>query len=173
VGPDANSALIPASNRVVLRSSTHFCHSVTMTKESVQELFQQYQQFFRNAIDGDVDLEQGASFYATAVIGAAPAGVMVAQNDEKFWLSMRQDFEAYRKMGTKDMRIRGIDVTPIDELHCLARVGWTAVYDRGDAPDISIDFDVHYLVQQVQGTPKIFGWISGDEQAALEEHGII
>ena len=32
---------------------------------NVQELFQQYQEFFRNAIKGEVDMEQGASFYAT------------------------------------------------------------------------------------------------------------
>jgi hypothetical protein len=144
-----------------------------MTKEDIQELFQQYQEFFRNAIKGEVDMEQGAAFYATAVIGAAPAGVMVAQNDEQFKLVMQQGFDTYREVGTKDMRIRGIDITPIDELHCLARVSWTAVYDRGDYPDTSIDFDVHYLVQQVQEKPKIFGWVSGDEQAVLKEHGII
>ena len=118
-----------------------------MTKENVQELFQQYQEFFRNAIKGEVDMEQGASFYATAAIGAAPAGVMVAQNDEQCRLVMQQGFKASREMGTKDMRIRGIDITPIDELHCLARVSWTAVYDRGGDSDTSIDFDVHYLVQ--------------------------
>jgi hypothetical protein len=118
-------------------------------------------------------MEQGASFYATAVLGAAPAGVLVAQNDEQFRLVMQQSFEAYREMGTKAMRFRGIEITAIDELHCLARVSWTAVYDRGDYPGTSIDFDVHYLVQQVQETPKIFGWITGDEQAALKKQGII
>jgi hypothetical protein len=45
-------------------------------------------------------MEQGASFYATAVLGAAPAGVLVAQNDEQFRLVMQQSFEAYREMGT-------------------------------------------------------------------------
>ena len=144
-----------------------------MTKEKVQELFQQYQDFFRNAIMGEVDIEQGASFYATAIIGAAPAGVTASQNDDQFKLFLRRGFEAYREMGTKDIHIRGIDITLIDELHCLARVSWTAVYDRGDNPNTSIDFDVHYLVQQLQETPKIFGWVSGDEQAVLKEHGII
>jgi hypothetical protein len=144
-----------------------------MTTESIRELFQRYQEFFRNAINGEVDMEQGAAFYATAVIGAGPAGVMTSQNDEKFREFLRQGFEAYREMGTKDMRMRGIDVTSIDELHCLARVSWTAVYDRGDDRDVAIDFDVHYLVQQIQGTPKVFGWISGDEQAVLKEHGIV
>jgi hypothetical protein len=35
-----------------------------------------------------------------------------------------------------------------------------------------IDFDVHYLVQQLDAEPKVFGWISEDEQALLREHGI-
>ena len=106
-------------------------------------------------------------------IGAGPAGVMTSQNDEKFEEFLRQGFEAYREMGTKDMRMRGIDITSIDELHCLARVSWTAVYGRDDDRDVAIDFDVHYLVQQIQRTPKVFGWISGDDQAALKEHGIV
>jgi hypothetical protein len=145
----------------------------SMNEKNIQELFRRYQEFFRNAIKGEVDMEQGTSFYTTAVIGAAPAGVMVAQNDEQFKLVLQRGFEAYREMGTKDMRIRGINITPIDELHSLARVSWTAVYDRGDDPDKSIDFNVHYLVQQLQETPKIFGWVSGDEQAELKKHGII
>lgn len=40
-------------------------------------------------------------------------------------------------------------------------------------PDVAIDFDVHYLVQQLGAQPKVFGWVSGDEQALLKEHGII
>lgn len=39
-------------------------------------------------------------------------------------------------------------------------------------PDAIIDFDVHHLVQQRDGGPKVFGWIAGDEQALLRERGI-
>ena len=35
-----------------------------------------------------------------------------------------------------------------------------------------IDFDVHYLVQKLDGEAKVFGWVSGDEQALLKKHGI-
>lgn len=38
---------------------------------------------------------------------------------------------------------------------------------------MSIDFDVHYLVQLLGGEPRVFAWVSGDEQALLREHGIV
>jgi hypothetical protein len=44
---------------------------------------------------------------------------------------------------------------------------------RKDQPDVAIDFDVHYFVQTLDGEPKVFGWVSGDEQALLKKHGII
>jgi len=86
---------------------------------------------------------------------------------------MRQGFERYRQIGTKDMRLRSVTITPIDRHHCLAHVAWTAVYDRGNDADVAIDFEVHYFVQQLEEAPKIFGWVSGDEQAVLKQHGII
>jgi hypothetical protein len=36
-----------------------------------------------------------------------------------------------------------------------------------------IDFVTHYLVQMLHQQPKIFGWVSGDEQAVLKKHGIV
>jgi hypothetical protein len=84
-----------------------------------------------------------------------------------------QNYAHYRAIGTKEMRIRSLDTSPIDAHHCVAHVGWTATYARKSQPDITIDFDVHYLVQDLDGEPKIFGWVSGDEQALLKKHGII
>ena len=71
------------------------------------------------------------------------------------------------------MRTRNVRLSPIDELHCVVHVAWTATYARKNLPDVAIDFDVHYLVQLLDGVPKVFGWVSGDEQALLKEHGII
>jgi hypothetical protein len=41
------------------------------------------------------------------------------------------------------------------------------------ASDVAMDFEVHYFVQVSEGKPQVFGWVSGDEQALLKEHGII
>lgn len=140
---------------------------------TIKDLFERYQTLFRAALAGQADMDQVVSSYTDAFIAASPAGVSVGRNDEQLKQMMRQGFENYRRIGTKDMRLRDVRVVPIDEHHCLAHVAWTAVYDRGGEPDISIDFEVHYLVQQLEDTPKIFGWVSGDEQAILKQHGII
>jgi hypothetical protein len=141
-------------------------------EESIKALFDRYQEFFRKALAGELGMEQVASSYASAFIAASPAGVMVGQNDEQLQQVMRTGFENYRRIGTKDMRIRGIRVSPMDEHHGVAHVAWTATYARKNQPDVAIDFDVHYLVQKLDGEPKIFGWVSCDEQALLKRHGI-
>ena len=139
----------------------------------VRQLFERYQQHFGAAIAGAADMEQIASSYASAFIAASPAGVMTGQNDDQLKEVMQRGFDYYRQIGTKDMSIRDIRMSPIDGLHCIAHVSWTAVYARKDGPDVSIDFDVHYLIQKLGNDPKIFGWVTGDEQAALKEYGVI
>jgi hypothetical protein len=55
----------------------------------------------------------------------------------------------------------------------VANVAWTATYVRKYQSDVAIDFDVHDLVQELDREPKVFGCVSGDEQALLKKHGII
>jgi hypothetical protein len=140
---------------------------------AVRNLFAGYQRFFNRALAGDFDLDEGRSFYTSEFIAASPAGVAAGKNDDQLGSIMEQGYERYRAMGTKEMRMRDVRLSPMDEHHCVAHVAWTAIYSRQDAPDISIDFDVHYLVQKLNGEPKIFGWVSGDEQALLKEYGIV
>ena len=144
-----------------------------MKEKRIHEFFKRYQDFFRQGLKNEADMEQVASSYATAFIAASPAGVMTGQNDGQLKQVMRQGFERYRQLGTKDMTLRGVRINPVDEHHCVAHVAWTATYDRGEAPGVSIDFDVHYLVLQLDDEPKIFGWVSGDEQALLKQHAIV
>jgi hypothetical protein len=61
----------------------------------------------------------------------------------------------------------------MDDHHCVAHVAWTATYARTDRPDVALDFEVHYFVQKLDGAAKVFGWVSGDEEALLRQHGIL
>ena len=140
---------------------------------SVRKLFERYERVFNAALHGDVDMDDVAALYAADFIAASPAGVMTGKNDEQLKQVMAQGYARYRAIGTKEMRIRQLRISPMDEHHCVAHVAWRATYVRNDKPDVTIDFDVHYLVQQLGAEPKVFGWVSGDEQAALKEHGII
>lgn len=139
----------------------------------VTELFTRYERFFNQSLHGNADMAEIVSLYASAFIAASPAGVMAGQNDDRLKDVMAQGYAYYRTIGTKGMRVRNVRISPIDELHCVAHVAWTATYGRKGQADTTIDFDVHYLVQVLGGEAKVFGWISGDEQAVLRQHGII
>ncbi|KXF77562.1 hypothetical protein ATN84_09375 [Paramesorhizobium deserti] len=140
---------------------------------SVRKFFERYASLFNQSLGGNMDMDEVASLYASDFIAASPAGVMSGKNDDQLKQAMVQGYARYRAMGTKEMRIRNVGVSPIDEHHCVANVAWTAIYARKGQPDIAIDFDVHYFVQTLDGEPKVFGWVSGDEQALLRKHGII
>jgi hypothetical protein len=144
-----------------------------MRETSVEKFFERYESFFNQSLGGDIDMGEVASLYASAFIAASPAGVTTGKNDDQLKLAMEQGYAHYRAIGTKEMRIRNVRLSTMDDHHCLAHVAWTATYARDDQPDLGIDFDVHYFVQELDGELKIFGWVTGDEQALLRKHGII
>lgn len=144
-----------------------------MMETSVRKLFERYEHFFKQSLGGDMDMDEVAALYASEFIAASPAGVMTGKNDDQLKQVMVQGYAHYRAIGTKEMRIRNVHISPIDDHHCVAHVAWTATYARNDQRDVAIDFDVHYFVQKLDGEPRVFGWVSGDEQALLRKHGII
>ncbi len=141
-------------------------------ESSVRSFFERYERLFNQSLAGQADMAEVAVLYAPAFIAASPAGVATGKKDAHFRQVMAEGYAHYQAIGTRDMRIRDIRLSPMDDHHCLAHVAWTATYERKDRPDIAIDFDVHYFVQMLDGEPKVFGWVSGDEQALLKQHGI-
>lgn len=139
----------------------------------IQALFARYERFFNQSLAGQPDSGEMAALYASEFIAASPLGIMAGKNDERFGETMVQGYEHYRQIGTREMRISHVRLSPIDALHCVAHVAWTATYARDDLPETSIDFEVHYLVQVREGEAKVFGWVSGDEEALLKERGIV
>lgn len=144
-----------------------------MTKEAVMEFFERYECFFMDSLNGKVNADEIASLYASEFIAASEKGVMAGKNDAGFMHAMEQGCEYYRSIGTKSMHVRNVDISPIDAMHCVAHVAWTAKYSTEKNPNIEIDFDVHYLMQELDGKLQVFGWVSGDEQEALKQHGVI
>lgn len=140
---------------------------------AVRALFGRYEDLFAQALAGEVSMDEVATLYAAEFIAASPAGVTTGRNDGTLRQRMAQGYARYRAIGTTAMRIRDLRLTPLDGLHCVAHVAWTATYARDDLRETAIDFDVHYLVQMLGGKARVFGWVSGDETALLREHGVI
>lgn len=144
-----------------------------MTKDEVKNFFMRYEQFFMQSLNGEIDTDELSSLYAQEFIAASPLGVMAGKNDVIFQKTLVQGYEQYRKMGTQRMRMRDVSISPIDEIHCVAHVAWTATYSVAEKPNIEIDFEVHYLMQELDNKLHVFGWISGNEQDLLKEYGVI
>ena len=143
-----------------------------MMECAVRRLFKRYETFFNRSLGGELNQNELPSLYTSDFIAASPAGVITGKNDNQLKLAMEQGYAHYRAIGTKEMRIRDINIAPIDEYHCLAHVAWTATYTRQNQPDTIIEFEVHYLVQKLDSEAKVFGWVAGDEQALLKQPGI-
>ncbi|MCA1491709.1 hypothetical protein [Sinorhizobium alkalisoli] len=141
-------------------------------EEVLREFFKRYEGMANKVLAGEIDVGDTTFVFASDFIAASPAGVMAGRNDESLNTSMEKGYAHYRAIGTRELKIRGLKITPIDALHFLVRVDWRSVYAVKDRPDVTIDFEVHYLVQVRNEEPRIFGWISGDEEAALKKHGI-
>lgn len=147
-----------------------------MEEAQIRDLIERHARLFRLGLGGDAGedtMEAEAVLFTDTFIAASPAGVRIGRNGPELGQTVAQGFEYQRAIGTTDMRMRDLRITPIDAHHCIAHVAWTATYAREDLAETAVDFDVHYLVQKLDGPPRIFGWIAGDEEALLRERGII
>lgn len=134
--------------------------------------FEVYAQRFNDALDGYPDFEAIAAQYTSTFMAVGPGGVAAGTNDESFLAALPQGFDQYRAIGTKRMAVLEVAVTPIDELHAMAKVSYQASYVRPrDGKPIDLDFDVTYLLRR-EGEWQVFAFVAGDEQALYDEHDL-
>lgn len=136
--------------------------------------FHDYAAAFNRSLAASVDDQAIMSAFADCFIEASPAGVQPGRNGEEFREALHKGYAFYKQIGTQRMSVRGLNVTRIDDLHCMVQVNWTADYEPPGGKPVSIDFDVTYLLQVLPDkTPKIFAFIAGDEMALLKQRGVI
>jgi hypothetical protein len=141
-------------------------------EKEILELFKTHARIFNEALAERFDAAASQALFAEAFIAASPHGVVAGKNDAEAVEAMHEGYAHYRAAGAQEMSVLNVNVTAMDDLHAMARVDWSARYKRKDASEVTINFPVTYLVQMQSGQPKIFGWVSGDEEALLKEHGI-
>ena len=77
----------------------------------------------------------------------------------------------YRSIGQKSARIISKEVIHISNEYCLVTVHWSVIFEKtGEQP---VEFDVSYLVQEIQDEMKIILFISHeDEMEAMKKLGL-
>lgn len=144
-------------------------------RQKVEEFFAAYAARMNRALGDppEEDAEATVTAFATCFIEASPEGVKCGQNNAEFKQAIPMGLQFYRSIGTKAMTIRATEITQIDEIHWMAKVSWGAHYEPKDGRKFDIDFDVTYLLQLKDDQPKIFCYVTGDEQQAYREHGLV
>ncbi len=145
------------------------------TNQKIDKFFKEYAARFNKSLADppEIDVDGVADSFAPFFVGASPLGVSGGKNDEQFRAAIPKGYEFYKSIGTKSMRVALLDITPIDELHSMVKVHWNSRYVKRDGSEVRIDFDVSYFLQMLGDKPKIFAYVTGDEQKALRENGII
>lgn len=146
---------------------------MSINKKDVDNFFANYESVFSDAIEGRIDLKAIKSLYSEQFIAATPQGVRSAAFDGSFEEVMKKGYERYRHIGTKSMKVESINTHEIDDCHLIARVRWHSVYQKPGEDEIHIPFDVNYFLEQRESELKVFGWVTGDEEALLKQNGVI
>jgi hypothetical protein len=140
----------------------------------VENFFSQYESRFNEALAGsEPDIEGAVNSFAERFIEASPIGIIAGKNNKKFRKMIAKGWEFYQKIGIRSMNILRKEVTILNALHAMAKIHWNSSFIRPDKSEGDVDFDVFYLLQKHEEELKIFAYITGDEQQALQEQGLI
>jgi hypothetical protein len=143
-------------------------------EERLRQFMGAYADRFNDALSGkEADTAAVTAAFASCFVEASPQGIRCSKNDEQFRKAIPEGYAFYKKIGTRKMKINGLNITLLDELHAMLQVHWHAIYDKRDGTGDVINFDVWYLVQDPIENIRIFAYITGDEQKVLKEHGLV
>ncbi len=146
-----------------------------MEQKNIDRFFEEYEKHFNLGLSEKEDgvNEAVAVSFENCFIGSSPAGVECGKNDESFPANIKKGFEFYRNIGTQAMNILSKDITVLDEYHVMVKIRWHYSAFKQDSSMVMIDFDNIYFLRVADGQTKIFAYITGDEQKALKENGLL
>jgi len=143
-------------------------------EQQLHSFFEDYETRFNDVLQGKpLNEEATVSAFASCFVEASPVGVICGQNDKKFRESLGKGYERYKKVGTRLMKIRSKNITRLNELHSMVAVQWHSEYEKKDGEKVEIDFEVIYLLQWQKDAWKVFAYVTGDEQQAMKDKGLL
>lgn len=148
---------------------------MTDLETKVKKLFEAYGRHSDEALQDPpvVDTETVVRSFAPYVVGSNPQGVFGGANDAAFKEAIPKGFAHYRAVGGKSMTISNVEVTTLDDLHAIAHVDWDFAYTNKAGKSGHVAFRNLYFVTIASGEPRIFAYITPDEQGVMKEHGLV
>jgi hypothetical protein len=144
-----------------------------MPARQYKEFFHRYIEAYNQGLKGELDTHLIRSFFTEQFFAAGPDSVETGSNNQFFSETLKKAYSFYQKIGTREMHLRNLMVTPIDRFHDMVKVYYRADYTPEGMPQKSMDFDVTYFIQNSENGPKIFGFVAGDEMQAYRDAGLV
>lgn len=143
-------------------------------RNDIDDFFNQYAARVNWALwEGQFDTDGIMQAFSEDFIGASPLGVRAGKNDSVFKDAISKGWSFYRNLGIHSMNIISKNITLLDEFHAMVKVKWNCLYVTKTDRSGEIEFEVFYLLHIQANNIKIFAYITGDEQAAFKEAGLI
>ena len=142
----------------------------------VEEFFVAYSRRSNEALQNPPkeDVDGVVAAFAPFFVGAGPKGVSGVPNDSNFRRMIPLGFARYRDIGGTSMTVTRVKVTELDDFNAMARVDWDFAYQRPkDGRRGNIVFQNLYFLNFATGEPKVFAYITPDEEQAMKDHGLI
>jgi hypothetical protein len=131
----------------------------------IETLFADYGKSF-----SALEMRRIAGLYAEQFVAAGPKGV-ISQGRDVFLANADKAAEFYRSVGQQSAEMLSAKETWFGEFYVMVTVHWGARFKS--LPQL-VEFDVSYLVQLTDETPKIILFISHeDEQEAMQKLGLL
>lgn len=143
-------------------------------KQQLDDFFNEYASRFNHSLKGgSPDVEGTMASFAGCFVEASPSGVICGQNDQQFRNAIPQGHAFYKNIGITSMDILSKEITLLDNFHSMNKILWRSAYTKQNGTQGGIEFEVVYFVQSRENSHRIFAYITGDEHAALKEHGLV
>ncbi len=142
--------------------------------EQLEIFFAQYEERFNKALGTEyTDVEEAAKVFAECFVEASPVGIICGKNDDEFRAKIPQGYAFYKSIGVTSMDIISKTITVLDDYHSMTKIHWRTNFVKKDKSKGTIEFDVTYFTWSKDKEHKIFCYITGDEQKALRDNGLI
>ncbi|KRA55370.1 hypothetical protein [Devosia sp. Root635] len=148
---------------------------MTKLETQVRALFDAYAKRSDDALQNPPkeDIDGVVSAFAPFFVESSPRGVIGGANDDRFRSMIPQGFARYRQVGGKHMTVKGLKVIELDHCHAVADVDWDFAYTNKAGQSGHVTFTNFYFVTIAGGTPKVFGYVTPDEEQAMKDHGLV
>lgn len=119
------------------------------------------------------DIDGLVNFFASFFVESSPKGVNGGANDQRFRDLIPTGYARYRAVGGRHMTIKGFKFTALDHCHGVADIDWDFAYTNRAGQSGHVTFTNFYFITTAGGPPKIFAYVTPDEEQAMQEHGLV